>query len=119
MSMLTLNGIVQNVFRKSGGIDKKTGEIIPASDHVQVMAENMLQNGEKRIELVTLKVETPDAIAPSGASCARSGRRFRLGDQRPVLRLKGQSALSGTPDAGGGAYRARPASGGSGRGLCT
>jgi len=61
MAMLTLNGIVQNVFRKSGGHDKKTGEIIPPSDHVQIMAENMLQNGEKRIELVTLKVEQPDA----------------------------------------------------------
>lgn len=61
MAMLTLNGIVQNVFRKSGGTDKKTGEIIPPSDHVQVMAENTLQNGERRMELVTLKVEHPDA----------------------------------------------------------
>jgi hypothetical protein len=61
MAMLTLNGIVQNVFRKTGGHDKKTGEIIPPSDHVQIMAENVLQNGEKRMELVTLKVEHPDA----------------------------------------------------------
>ena len=56
MAMLTLNGTVANVFHKSGGVDKKTGEVIPPSDHVQIMAENVLQNGEKRMELVTLKV---------------------------------------------------------------
>jgi len=61
MSMLTLNGIVQNVFSKQAGVDKKTGEVIPPSDHVQVMAENTLPNGEKRMELVTLKVEHLDA----------------------------------------------------------
>lgn len=61
MAMLTLNGTVANVFHKSGGVDKKTGEAIPPSDHVQIMAENVLQNGEKRMELVTLKVGTPEA----------------------------------------------------------
>lgn len=61
MSMLTLNGVVQNVFRTEASTDRKTGEIRPAADRVQVMAENVLQNGEKRIELVTLKVESGDA----------------------------------------------------------
>ena len=61
MAMLTLNGIVQNVFRTNQTTDRKTGEIIPPSDRVQVMAENILQNGEKRMELVTLKVDHPDA----------------------------------------------------------
>ncbi len=96
MAMLTLNGIVQNVFRKSGGTDKKTGEIIPASDHVQVMAENTLQNGEKRIELVTLKVEHPDAYrkllglpvrVPVGVFVSGSAVQFYA--------LKGQSAPEG------------------------
>lgn len=60
MAMLTLNGVVQNVFRKDQTTDRKTGEVIPPSEHVQIMAENTLQNGEKRIELVTLKVERGD-----------------------------------------------------------
>jgi len=57
MTMLTLNGVVQNVFRTDETTDRKTGEIIPAAERVQIMAENTMQNGEKRIELVTLKVE--------------------------------------------------------------
>ena len=57
MSMLTLNGIVQNVFNTPESVDRKTGEVRPAADRVQIMAENTLQNGEKRIELVTLKVD--------------------------------------------------------------
>jgi hypothetical protein len=60
MSMLTLNGIVQNVFRTDSTTDKKTGEVRPAADRVQIMAENTLPNGETRIELVTLKVESGD-----------------------------------------------------------
>lgn len=56
MSMLTLNGIVLNVFDTESKTDKKTGEVYPASTRVQIQAENILENGQKRIELVTLKV---------------------------------------------------------------
>lgn len=93
MSMLTLNGIVQNVFSKQAGVDKKTGEVIPSSDHVQVMAENTLPNGEKRMELVTLKVEHLDAYrkllgrpvrVPVGAFVSGMAVQFYA--------LKGQSA---------------------------
>ncbi len=58
MSMLTLNGMVQNVFAKPESKDDKTGEIRPASLHAQILAENVLQNGETRFEMVTLKVRT-------------------------------------------------------------
>jgi hypothetical protein len=58
MSMLTLNGLVQNVFAKPETKDDKTGEIRPASLHAQILAENVLQNGETRFEMVTLKVRT-------------------------------------------------------------
>lgn len=54
--MLTLNGIVQNVFSKASSQDKTTGEVRPASDHVQILAENILESGEKRFDMVTLKV---------------------------------------------------------------
>ncbi len=58
MSMLTLNGLVQNVFAKPESRDDKTGEIRPASLHAQILAEHVLQNGETRFEMVTLKVRT-------------------------------------------------------------
>lgn len=61
MAMLTLNGTVQNVFSKPASTDKETGEIRPASDHVQILAENVLESGEKRLDMVTLKVHAIEA----------------------------------------------------------
>ena len=62
MAMLTLNGIVQNVFAKPASTDKATGEIRPATTHAQILAENILESGEKRLEMVTLKVHAADAF---------------------------------------------------------
>lgn len=59
--MLTLNGQVMNVFNTPETKDRKTGEVRPAADRVQIHAENTLENGEKRFELVTLKVTGADA----------------------------------------------------------
>lgn len=56
MSMLTLNGTVLNVFDTPASTDKKTGEVRPAASRVQIHAENTLENGQKRFELVNLKV---------------------------------------------------------------
>lgn len=56
MSMLTLNGLVQNVFNKPESKDKETGEIRPSTENVQILAENIMPNGDKRLEMVTLKV---------------------------------------------------------------
>ena len=58
MSMLTLNGTLQNVFAKPESKDDKTGEIRPASLHAQILAENVTQTGEIKLEMVTLKVHT-------------------------------------------------------------
>lgn len=60
MAMLTLNGTVANVFDTPESTDRKTGEIRPAATRIQIMAENTLQNGQKRVELVTLKVDKGD-----------------------------------------------------------
>lgn len=57
MSMLTLNGTVLNVFDTPETKDPKSGEIRPAATRVQINAENTLENGQKRFELVTLKVD--------------------------------------------------------------
>jgi hypothetical protein len=62
MAMLTLNGLVQNVLDVPAKTDKKTGEIFAAKTQVQVMAENTLPNGQKRLELVTLTTDHPDAF---------------------------------------------------------
>lgn len=62
MSMLTLNGTVQNVFTKPQSTDKTTGEIRPATDNAQILAENFLESGEKRLEMVTLKVHAGESF---------------------------------------------------------
>ena len=58
MSMLTLNGVLQNVYSQPERKDEKTGEIRPASLHAQILAENVTQSGETKLEMVTLKVHT-------------------------------------------------------------
>lgn len=60
MAMLTLNGQVLNVFDTPETTDRKTGEVRPAATRVQINAENTLENGQKRFELVTLKVDKGD-----------------------------------------------------------
>jgi hypothetical protein len=55
-AMVTLNGIVQNVFDTPESTDRKTGEARTTAARIQVLAENILQNGQKRMDLLTLKV---------------------------------------------------------------
>ena len=62
MSMLTLNGTLTNIFHTPAKTDPKTGEVRPASVSAQVLAENTLESGEKRFEMVTIKVHAPDAF---------------------------------------------------------
>lgn len=57
MAMLTLNGTVLNVFDTPASTDKKTGEVRAASTRVQIQAENTLENGQRRFDMVTLKVQ--------------------------------------------------------------
>jgi hypothetical protein len=71
MSMLTLNGTVLNVFDTPEKKDPKTGEIRPAATRVQLSAENTLENGQKRIELVTLKVDKGDTYRALIGKAAR------------------------------------------------
>jgi hypothetical protein len=85
MAMLTLNGTVQNVFASPASTDKATGEVRPASTSAQILAENILESGEKRLEMVTLKVPTGDAYrkligqfvrVPVGAFVAQGSIRY-------------------------------------------
>ena len=61
MPSLLLQGTVANVLHVPARTDKKTGEMYPAKDQVQIMSENTMPNGEVRLELVTLTTDTPDA----------------------------------------------------------
>lgn len=56
MAMLTLNGLVQNVFNQAESTDRKTGEVRPSHDKVQILAVNIMENGDKRMDMVTMKV---------------------------------------------------------------
>lgn len=72
MSMLTMNGIVLNVYDTPQRTDKKTGEVLPAATKVQLQAENTLQNGQKRIEMHDLKVANGEPFRKA------IGRRVRV-----------------------------------------
>jgi hypothetical protein len=60
VSMLTLNGQVANVYDSARSINRETGEVRESKPRVQIMAENTLQNGQKRLELVNLTVDDPE-----------------------------------------------------------
>jgi hypothetical protein len=62
--MLTLNGKIINVFDTPESTDKKTGEIREAKFRIQIMAENELQNGQRRFDLVNLSVDQPALYKP-------------------------------------------------------
>jgi hypothetical protein len=64
MSMLTLNGQIINVFDTPESTDKKTGEVRESKFRIQIMAENELQNGQKRFDLVNLSVDDPATYKP-------------------------------------------------------
>jgi hypothetical protein len=77
MSMLTLNGIVQNVFTQPSSTDRETGEIRPESTKAQILAENIQENGEKRLDMVTLKVLVGQFVrVPVGAFVASGKIQF-------------------------------------------
>jgi hypothetical protein len=94
MSMLTLNGTVLNVFDTPPSTDKKTGEIRPAATRVQIQAENTLENGQKRFEMVNLKVANGDSYrklqgqsvrVPVGAFASGGGIVFYALKNEPEL----------------------------------
>ena len=57
MSMFTVMGKVVNVFDQPGQTNKETGEISPTTPRLQMMGQMPVQNGEMRLEMITVKVE--------------------------------------------------------------
>jgi hypothetical protein len=60
MPMLNLHGKIINVYKAPDFKDQKTGEVTPGRYKIQMQAENILKNGEKRVELVQLTTDRPD-----------------------------------------------------------
>jgi hypothetical protein len=90
--MLTLNGILQNVFSKPESKDKDTGEIRPASTRAQILAQNVLESGEVRLEMVTLRVHAPDDFrALVGMSVSVPVGAFVSNGQIQYFSLKNES----------------------------
>jgi len=61
MSMLLIRGRVENVFSKAESKDRETGEVRPASVSVQVLGYNVTPEGENKLDLQTLKCQSPAA----------------------------------------------------------
>lgn len=83
--MLTLHGQVIGVFETPRGVNKETGEEYGGQWKVQLMAENVLKNGQRRRELVDLTVDDPgpfqslegrDVRVPVGAFVAGKTIRY-------------------------------------------
>lgn len=102
MAMLTLNGQVMNVFDQPAYTDKKTGEVTPAKHRVQIMADNMLQNGQNRMELVNLTVDDPNPYQKlMGRSVRVPVGAFANGSAIQFYALKGHAPEAGAPERSG------------------
>lgn len=101
--MLILTGQIVNVFLTPQGTNRDTGEIYGGLHRVQIMAENVLKNGAKRVELVDLTVDDPAPFqrlqgrsvrVPVGAfAVGGSIRYFHLrASSQPVSEAKPEAA---------------------------
>jgi len=61
--MFTVMGKVVNVFDQPGQTNKETGEIAPTTPRLQMMGQMPVQNGETRLEMITVKVEDKKTYA--------------------------------------------------------
>jgi len=58
MSMFTVSGKVINVFDQLGKLDKETGEVGETTPRLQLLGNMPMPNGEMRMDMVTVKVES-------------------------------------------------------------
>jgi hypothetical protein len=55
--MLLLEGKLQNTYTAPTGVNKKTGEEYGGQFRIQLLCELKLQNGDKKLEIVSLSVD--------------------------------------------------------------
>lgn len=58
--MLQMNGKVMHVFQTPDYTDKETGEVKLGSHKVQLLVNQMLKNGEYKLDVTTLSTDTPE-----------------------------------------------------------
>jgi len=101
MSMLQLNGQIINVFEPPAYTNRETGEITPARHRVQVICQNVQQNGQRRVELVNLTVSD---VRPYEGAEGRQARipvgAFVNGGQVQFYALKGEAPVIAAAAAG-------------------
>ena len=92
--MLMLTGTVQNIYHTDES-RTRSGEVIEAADRVQLIANNNLQNGETRVELVTLRIEKPEEYKPYlGRKVSVPVGAFVSGRAVQFYALKGHSPVA-------------------------
>ena len=99
--MLTLNGTIINIFESPRGTNKE-GKEYGGEHRVQVLAETVLRNGEKRADLVNLTVDDvrpyadlrgKDVRVPVGVFSSAKGISFyALKGCQPELAVEGYNA---------------------------
>jgi hypothetical protein len=91
MSMLTLNGSVANIYESPRNVNKSTGEEYGGQHRIQLMCENTLKNGQKRIELIDLTVDDVTPYKDSlGAKIRVPVGVYVLSGKPAFYALKGQ-----------------------------
>lgn len=55
--MLLLEGKLQNTYLSPTGVNRKTGEEYGGQSRIQLLCELKLQNGEKKLDIVSLSVD--------------------------------------------------------------
>jgi hypothetical protein len=91
MAMLTLNGKVANLYESPRGVNKTTGESYGGQNRLQLICENILQNGETKIELVDLGIDDVSPYRDSvGAVVSVPVGVYVNGGKPAFYALKGQ-----------------------------
>ena len=100
MSMLTLNGQVMNVLEVPEG-KKRDGTEYGGYHQVQLLCEEPLKNGEKRMNLFTLSCDNPEPFKKAqGRPVSVSVGAFARGSQIHFYLQKGTQVISDAPQVG-------------------
>jgi hypothetical protein len=62
MSYLSLTGQVMEIYESPKGVNRETGEEFGGSHYVQMLCDDVLRNGERKLSLFTLRTDDPEAF---------------------------------------------------------
>lgn len=71
MSYLSLTGQVAGIYESPKGTDRETGAEYGGSHYVQLLCDEQMRNGERKLSLFTLRTDDPHLFEPHrGAAVA-------------------------------------------------